>query len=85
MVRGPLGHISAISITPSVLDRDCFVFVPWEEDISAKSPFDYLVDVFSDIPYIYNRRTWPDGACEAGGLVLRAQLAHSAALLTMQG
>ena len=54
MVRGPLGHISAISLTPLVLDRDCFVFlpknVPWEEDILAKSPFDYLVDGFRIYP-----------------------------------
>lgn len=35
----------------SFLDEQKWKDVPWEDDVSEKSPFDYLVDVLSDLPY----------------------------------
>ena len=48
------------------LDEQRWKDVPWEEDITAKSPFDYLVDVFSDIPNILQKVTHANDPTAAG-------------------
>lgn len=50
----------------SFLDEQKWKEVPWEDDVSAKSHFDYLVDVLCDIPFFLQHIVHPNSPTAVG-------------------